>query len=120
MTIAKGGDSFVASFDSSGDAVAAAVVAQELLAASTWHTPDGIQVRMGVHLGAAQRRGDGWYGQPLNEAARMMAVAHGGQIVASKVIVGRGAAVFPSSISVSIGFATSTARTTSSRWWCPG
>ena len=84
--IAKGGDSFVASFDSSGDAVAAAVVAQEVLAASTWHTPDGIQVRMGVHLGAAQRRGDGWYGQPLNEAARMMAVAHGGQIVASKVI----------------------------------
>ena len=85
-TISKGGDSFVAAFDEPGDAVAAAVVAQELLTASTWRCADGIRVRMGVHLGAAQRRGDGWYGPPLNEAARMMAAAHGGQIVVSEAI----------------------------------
>ena len=85
-TISKGGDSFVAAFDEPGDAVAAAVVAQEMLTASTWRCADGIRVRMGVHLGAAQRRGDGWYGPPLNEAARMMAAAHGGQIVVSEAI----------------------------------
>lgn len=86
MTISKGGDSFAAAFERPGDAVAAAVAAQGLLAATDWRVSEGIRVRMGVHLGAAQRRGDGWYGPPLNEAARMMAVAHGGQIVVSESV----------------------------------
>jgi predicted ATPase/class 3 adenylate cyclase len=84
MTISKGGDSFAAAFERADDAVAAAVAAQQLLAATAWQLSDGVSVRMGVHVGAAQRRGDGWYGPPLNEAARMMAVAHGGQVVVSE------------------------------------
>ncbi len=84
MTISKGGDSFAAAFERADDAVAAAVAAQQLLAATDWQIAGGVPVRMGVHVGAAQRRGDGWYGPPLNEAARMMAVAHGGQIVVSE------------------------------------
>ena len=67
VTISKGGDSFAAAFDRADDAVAAAVSAQKKLAATTWRVTDGIRVRMGVHLGAAQRRGDSWYGPPLNE-----------------------------------------------------
>ena len=86
LTISKGGDSFAAAFERAEDAVAAAVAAQELLAATAWKIPDGIRVRMGVHLGAAQRRGEGWYGPPLNQAARMTAVGHGGQIIVSEPV----------------------------------
>jgi class 3 adenylate cyclase len=84
VTISTAGDSFFAAFDRSHDAVGAAVAAQQVLAATTWQVSDGIRVRMAVHLGAAQRRGESWYGPPLNETARMTAVAHGGQIVVSE------------------------------------
>ena len=85
-TISKGGDSFAAAFVRPDDAIAAAVAAQELLAATAWKIPDGIRVRMGVHRGAAQRRGEGWYGPPLNQTARIMAVGHGGQIIVSEPV----------------------------------
>lgn len=88
-TISTVGGSFAAAFDRANEAVAAAVAAQRELAASTWRVPDGIRARMGIHLDAAPRGGDGWYGPPLNETARMTAVAHGGQIVVSEPVAAR-------------------------------
>ena len=89
VTISTAGDSFAAAFERPGDAVAVAVAAQQSLAVTAWEVEGGIGVRMGVHLGVAQRRGEGWYGAPLNEAARMMAAAHGGQIVVSAQVAER-------------------------------
>jgi predicted ATPase/class 3 adenylate cyclase len=88
-TISTAGDSFAAAFADPKGAVEAAVCAQSELDSTPWEVPGGIRVRMGVHVGRAQRRGEGWFGPPLNEAARMMAVAHGGQIVASEPLVSR-------------------------------
>ncbi len=88
-TISTAGDSFAATFVSADDAVHAAMAVQRDLAAVRWQVPTGIRVRIGVHVGAAQRRGDGWYGPPLNEAARIMASAHGGQIVVSEAVADR-------------------------------
>ena len=44
-----------------------------------------IKVRMGLHTGEAERRGDDYYGQTLNRAARIMSAGHGGQILISSV-----------------------------------
>ena len=38
---------------------------------------------MGVHTGAAEMRDGDYYGTAVNRAARIMSVAHGGQIVVS-------------------------------------
>ena len=87
--ISRAGDSFAGAFADAEDAVGAAVAAQRALGAAAWRLDSGIQVRMGVHVGPAQRRGDGWYGLSLSETARITAVADGGQIVASDALVDR-------------------------------
>jgi predicted ATPase/class 3 adenylate cyclase len=81
------GDSFGIAFPSAAAAVDAAVEIQQALADHPWEVPGGIGVRMGIHLGDAQRRDDNYYGPVVNEAARVMAAAHAGQIVASDAVV---------------------------------
>ena len=72
------GDGVLAVFARAGDAVGAAVDAQTGLCAG------GLPpVRMGVHTGVAEERDGDYFGPTLNRAARVMAVAHGGQIVVS-------------------------------------
>ena len=68
--ISRAGDSFVGAFAEADDAVAAAVAVQQAVSATEWTLTGGIRVRMGVHRGRAQRRGDSWYGLSLSEAAR--------------------------------------------------
>lgn len=77
------GDAFAAAFASAEDAVTVAAGAQRDLDAHDW--PDGVplRVRMGVHTGVAQHRGDDYFGPTLNRAARLMSAAHGGQTVVS-------------------------------------
>src|SRR5262249_23271376 len=53
------------------------------LTAEAWWGTGPLRVRMGVHTGAAEVRDGDYYGTALNRAARLMSVAHGGQIVVS-------------------------------------
>jgi len=82
------GDGVHAAFDRAGDALNAAVEMQRSLAAEPW--PDGaaVRVRMGVHTGEASERDGDYFGLAVNRAARLMAVAHGGQIVCSQPTAG--------------------------------
>jgi predicted ATPase/class 3 adenylate cyclase len=82
------GDGLAAAFQRSGDAVAAAVDAQVALAAEPWPAGAALRVRMGIHSGEAEERDGNYYGAPLNRAARLMAAAHGGQVVMSDVTAG--------------------------------
>ena len=43
-----------------------------------------LRVRMGLHTGVASLRDGDYFGATLNRAARLMAVAHGGQMVCSQ------------------------------------
>src|SRR5213593_1619659 len=46
-----------------------------------------LPVRMGIATGEAERRGDDYFGPPLNRAARVMGAGHGGQILAASSTV---------------------------------
>jgi predicted ATPase/class 3 adenylate cyclase len=77
------GDGVHAVFASAHDALDAAVDAQDRLAAAEWGATGPLRVRMGVHSGETELREGDYYGGAANRAARLMSVAHGGQIVVS-------------------------------------
>jgi predicted ATPase/class 3 adenylate cyclase len=80
------GDAFCAVFPSAPDAVAAALDAQRALGAEPWRLESPLRVRMAIHSGIAERRGDDWFGPPLNRVARMLDAGHGGQILLSQAV----------------------------------
>jgi predicted ATPase/class 3 adenylate cyclase len=85
---ATGGDGLAVAFARAGDGLAAAVSAQAALEAERW--PDGapIRVRMALHTGEVTERDGDYFGTPVNQAARLMALGHGGQILCSAVTAG--------------------------------
>ena len=83
--VVKGtGDGVHAAFSTAADAVASAVVAQQAISSERWEDAASLRVRMGLHTGEAEARGGDYFGSALNRAARLMAAAHGGQIVCSQ------------------------------------
>jgi predicted ATPase/class 3 adenylate cyclase len=72
------GDAFFVAFTRASDAVAAAANAQRELAGGP------IRVRMGIHTGEPLRTGEGYVGIDVHRAARIAAVAHGGQVLVSQ------------------------------------
>ena len=75
-----GGDGFCAAFPTAGSATAAAIEAQEQL------RDDGdinFTVRMALHTGEAVERDRNYFGTEVNRAARLMSLAHGGQVLVS-------------------------------------
>ena len=81
------GDSFGAAFEAAHQAVSAAVEIQHTLAAESWPEPIEIRPRMGIHAGPSVRRAGNFFGSDVNRAARLMAAAHGGQIVVSQAVM---------------------------------
>jgi predicted ATPase len=87
--ISSAGDGVAAAFGSAGDALSAAVEAQEQLL-----TDDRLRARMGLHTDEGRlRSADEYVNRPVNRCARLMAVAHGGQILVSSATAAVGAAV---------------------------
>jgi class 3 adenylate cyclase len=82
---ATGGDGFCAAFASPTDAVCAAAGTQRLFARQVWPAPIQLRVRMGLHTGEVDARDGDYFGPSVNRVARLMATAHGGQVVASEV-----------------------------------
>ena len=83
FVFATGGDAFSAAFQTTQDALAAAVEAQLILAAED-RTEIPLRVRMGIHTGEAEERDDNYFGPAVNESARLMSAGHGGQILVSE------------------------------------
>ena len=77
------GDGALAVFATAQAAVDAAVAVQRGLGAATWGSTGPLRVRMGLHTGASEFRDGDYYGPAVNRAARLMAAAHGGQVVVS-------------------------------------
>jgi predicted ATPase/class 3 adenylate cyclase len=81
------GDAFLAVFAAPADAASAAVAGQRALADHPWSTIGPLRVRMAVHTGPAEERDGDFLGPTLNRAARIVAVAHGGQLLLSGAAV---------------------------------
>jgi predicted ATPase/class 3 adenylate cyclase len=77
------GDSRFLVFRSAIDAVEAAAEMQSRLVAIDWATPEPLRVRASLHTGTADLQLDDYYGSAVNRAARLRAIAHGGQTVMS-------------------------------------
>jgi predicted ATPase/class 3 adenylate cyclase/DNA-binding CsgD family transcriptional regulator len=75
-----GGDGFCAAFSTAADAAAAAIQSQEQLRDEA---VVNFVVRMGLHTGEAVERDRNYFGSEVNRAARLMALAHGGQVLVS-------------------------------------
>src|SRR5215207_1716098 len=78
------GDAFCAAFLTPEAAIEAAVVGQKTLTAEASEAPTPLKVRMAIHSGPAERRAGDYFGPPLNRVARLLATAHGDQIVVSR------------------------------------
>ncbi len=79
------GDAFCAAFSAARAGLDAALAAQRSLAAQSWPTSRPIAVRMGLHAGVCEERDGDYFGPAVNRAARMLAVARGGQVLVSGV-----------------------------------
>ena len=77
------GDSRFAVFARATDAIAAAAALQQAFAVEAWPTPAPLRVRMALHTGEADLREGDYYGSAVNRCARLRAVAHGGQTLAT-------------------------------------
>src|SRR3954451_5979603 len=78
------GDAFFVAFASAKDAVAAAADAQRALVSHDWVDENEIRVRMGLHTGEPRVVEGRYVGLDVHQAARVMAAAHGGQVVVSE------------------------------------
>jgi predicted ATPase/class 3 adenylate cyclase len=78
------GDAFCAVFSHPTAAVAGAIAAQRALATNAETPLAPLKVRMAIHAGTAEARGGDYFGPPLNRVARLLATAHGEQVVVSR------------------------------------
>jgi predicted ATPase/class 3 adenylate cyclase len=78
------GDGMAAVFVSAPAALRATLEAQQELAVEAWRETGPLLVRMGLHSDEGRLRAPGEYvNRPLNRCARLMGVAHGGQVLVS-------------------------------------
>jgi predicted ATPase/class 3 adenylate cyclase len=79
------GDAFFAVFSSPTACVAAVLEMQRALEARAWPGGEHVRVRMGIHTGeAATTATGGLVGLHVHRAARVGAIAHGGQVLLSE------------------------------------
>ncbi len=75
------GDAFYAAFARPADAANASIALQRAFVAEDFTEVEGLRVRMAVHFGSAEKRGKDFFGPALNRTARLLDLAHGGQIL---------------------------------------
>jgi predicted ATPase/class 3 adenylate cyclase len=81
------GDSFIVAFDRADRAVAAMVDGQRRLAAVRWPDDVRVRVRMGAHTGYARPVEGDYRALAVNQTARVVAAANGGQILVTGELV---------------------------------
>ena len=86
--VSSTGDGFFVAFDSSDRAIECALAIQRALAEHRRTHGFAPAVRIGVHAAEANRRGDDYSGKGVHVAARIAALAEGGQVLASAKTVG--------------------------------
>ena len=70
-------------FTSPSGCVSAVLETQRALSSHEWPADEHVRVRMGIHIGEAAETASGLVGFEVHRAARVAAVAHGGQVLVS-------------------------------------
>jgi predicted ATPase/class 3 adenylate cyclase len=78
------GDGVYAAFARASDGVRAALAGQQLIQSEDWGEIGPIRVRMGLHTGDVEVRGEHYFGPALFRCSRLMAIGHGGQVLLSR------------------------------------
>jgi class 3 adenylate cyclase len=78
------GDGFFVAFPDARSALGCAVAVQRALAEHRRSEGFSLALRIGIHAGAATRRGEDYGGAEVHRAARIAALADGGEILASR------------------------------------
>ena len=79
------GDAFQVAFETASSALCAALEAQRRLHAESWgETP--IRVRMALHTGVTEERGDDYVGPELNRLGRLLSAGNGGQVLLTQAV----------------------------------
>lgn len=78
------GDAFQVAFSTAREALEAALAAQHKLQDEVWGEIGALKVRMALHTGVVEERGQDYVGPILNRAARLMSAGHGGQVLISQ------------------------------------
>ena len=94
------GDSFLVMFREAPAAVSAAAEAQGALDKTTWPGDVPVRVRMGLHTGIGTLGGDDYVSVDVNRAARIAALAHGGQVLVSEATRALVEGALPASVSM--------------------
>ena len=82
------GDSFFVAFPDPSDAIRAAVLGTEALAAHPWPAHAVMKSRIGMHTGVGFARDGDYVAYPVHQAARIGSVGHGGQVIVSPETAG--------------------------------
>ena len=77
------GDATVSVFTSAPNATTAAATIQQRFGTEDWPGERPLRVRIGVHTGEAERRGDDYFGVTLSVAARLRSLARAGEVLLS-------------------------------------
>jgi class 3 adenylate cyclase len=81
------GDEVFLVFQAPSAAVSAAVELSNRMGATRWPEDRTVRLRIGVHTGVPDLTSSGYVGLDVHRAARVMAAAHGGQVVATMPVV---------------------------------
>jgi predicted ATPase len=79
------GDGIFAVFED-GEPLQCAIEIQKRIANEDWGVIGELRIRIGLHAGIAERRGDDYFGPVVNRTARVMAAGWGGQIVVTREV----------------------------------
>jgi predicted ATPase/class 3 adenylate cyclase len=93
------GDGVHAVFAAAADAVSMMVDLAQRVQDPAATTGLALKLRLGAHCGAEEWRGGDYYGRDVNRAARIMSVAHGGQLLVSQAVVDRVGPNWPAAVS---------------------
>jgi len=78
------GDAFFVVFARASDAVSAVIDMQRALTSHDWPNGAVVALCIGLHTGEPTRTAEGYVGLDVHHAARIMSVAHGGQVLLSQ------------------------------------
>jgi predicted ATPase/class 3 adenylate cyclase len=94
------GDGMHAVFGVPSDAIEAIVELQLALADTAGTSELPLRIRCGLHVGDVERRDGDFFGSTVNRAARIMSVAHGGQVLLSHAVADQVAGKLPDGLAL--------------------